>query len=153
MAKRSLNAKELRGTAIAALEPAGYRAKGKLAEKKAVELLGLPRIQAGIMTAFEESGVTIAKVAGVLNDVLDAPLATERTRFDEKTGRPVEQIKEGVSAGDKMRAADLFFKTTTGYAVAKSVSVQHHKRDRFFDESVMTAPPPIETTYEHEELP
>ena len=120
----------VREAGAAAVREAGYpeRRPAKIAIR-AEEQLSLPRTQAGIMEIFKAAGVDVASIAGSFAEILAAPLGDE-----------------GVTASDKIKVAEVFFKVTTGFAPSKgSLITANVPVDAFFDETKFKKTPPIKT--------
>jgi hypothetical protein len=88
----------------------GFDVKGRAIETKADELMEMPRIQRAIAEQLDKQGVNIEMAGAVLAGVMT-------------TGEP----------GDRLRAVELFFKVTTGFAVTKTATTHKTERtDKFF---------------------
>jgi hypothetical protein len=114
-----------------AVREANYREKHPRAvETRAEEQLSLPRTQAGIMEIFKAAGVDVASIASTFAEILGAPLDGE----------------SGVTAGDKIKVAEVFFKVTTGFAPTKNANINANVPvDAFYDPDAYTKTPPIKT--------
>ena len=128
-----------------AIREAGYPEKRDHAVRnRAEQQLALPRTQAGIMEIFERAGVDVAAIATTFAEMLAAPLG-ETVQLDDD-GKEIAIERSGVSAGDKIKVADLFFRVTTGYAPTKNASVTANVPvDAFYDENAFKKTPPIKT--------
>ncbi len=110
--------------ATAAARGAGYPERREYAvRQRGIEQMSLPRTQAGVLEIFRASGVDVERCGAVLAEVMN----------------------EGEPA-DKLRAVEIFFKTTIGFAPAKSANIHGIASvDGFFDEKEFASTPPIRT--------
>lgn len=117
--------------AMAATEDAGYRnvAKSNLAKKNTAEyLLALPRVQQSIAAKFEAKGCGLGSCATVLSDIMHGRI-------------------EGTTVSERLRAIDLVFKATTGYATTKTATVNTTvPPDQFFSAEAFAQTPEIDVT-------
>lgn len=113
-----------REASATALREAGYREKrAHTIALRAAEQLSLPRTQRGIMEMLAKVGVDVAKCGTVLAEVMN----------------------EGTHA-DKLRAVELYFKTTIGFAPVKAANLHAEVPvDAFFNEKAFERTPPIKT--------
>lgn len=113
-----------REAAATAVREAGYREKrAHTIALRAQEQLSLPRTQRGIMEMLAKVGVDVAKCGMVLAEVMN----------------------EGTHA-DKLRAVELYFKTTIGFAPVKAANLHAEvPADAFFDDKGFDTTPPIRT--------
>ena len=118
---------------VLAVQRAGYREKQPYAQKmRAEEMLSLPRVQRGVLEILKEAGVDLPRCGKVIAEVMNAPFG------DTANG--------GVSAADKLKAVELVFKTTIGFAPTKSANLHADVPvDKFFSEDEYNETPPIAT--------
>lgn len=117
--------------AMSAVLDAGYRkvARSTLAQKKQAEyLLGLPRIQQAISISYDNNGLSLENCAQILSDIAHGRV-------------------EDATVGDRLRALDMRFKTSTGFATSKSATINAQVApDQFFDAETFAHAPPINVT-------
>jgi hypothetical protein len=133
-------AQMIRNVAAPALSEAGYRERTPQAqENRAAQLLGMPRVQAAIMERMAANGVSLDSVAAKLAEIIDSPMQQEK----DGPGTPPDTV---------LRAIDLFFKTTTGYATTKSVNLHGGSKqmDKFFNPELFASPGDPELTIDQE---
>lgn len=122
----------VREAGIEAVRRAGWREnKPKTMLRRAQETLSIPRTQRGIRDVFAEAGVDEARCGTALAEVINAPL----------------DVEGPVSAGDKLKGVELFFKITSGFAPTKNANVNTNLHvDGFFDPKEYADTPPIATS-------
>lgn len=100
----------------AAVEDSGY-----VRESSGPRVLGLGRIQQAIDEAMNDAKLTVTDAALIMADI----------------------AKHGKMDSDRLRAVELRFKLTTGFAPAKSAVLHGHTRvDKLFDPRVFADTPP-----------
>jgi hypothetical protein len=117
-----------------AVREAGYREKRSTTiERKAVELLALPRTQQGLYEIFAACGLDVEGVVRPLAEIMQTPLGGD------------------VAPADKIAVANLFFKATTGFAPAKNLNANLHGSgnvDGFYSKEEFKIVPKIKTVSE-----
>ena len=116
----------------------------KPARKTVDYLTNMPRIQHALDEKFVAHGFTVDRAAEIIAEIAngDAPTITEVMGKDGK----VEQLRSYPTPGDRLRAVDMRFRLTTGYAPTRSTSINANvSPDAFFDSKDYAETPPIET--------
>jgi hypothetical protein len=142
----------IRRLAVAALPGAGYfprgvtRVDGEVktpARRQADYLLGMPRIQQALATKLEAAGLSVDRA------LLEAAnIATGHYRVREqaltKDGTVVE-LERDIAPSDRLRALELTFRLTTGFAPTKTFNANTQVGpDALFDEGEFSKAPPID---------
>jgi hypothetical protein len=143
----------IRILAVASLNPAGYgvsiaKTDGrptKNALKQADYLLNMPRIQKALDDKFTAAGLTMDKAAAIIAEIATAEPQVVKETVDED-GKTVTEYAAPTPA-DRLRALDMRFRLTTGYAPTRSTAVTTNVPvDAFFDPETFEQTPPIATT-------
>jgi hypothetical protein len=130
----------IREVVVPAAQEAGVgQKKPKTAYNRGTDYLQMPRVQAAIAERMQANGVSLDLISAKLAEILNADLKMADNGI-------------GVAPADKLKAIDLYFKTTTGYAVNKSVNLHGGSKqvDKFFNPSVFANPGDPELTIDQE---